>query len=154
MRDQSARIPDRSSCRICSSEQMEALAVEMQTLVLDAAEPVRAGETIKSQQRRAWERLQRPAFWRLRAAWYGEAGCWSGTAIEDMRRRSAARLQKEAKQREHVDKLGTLFAGVAARLQAGTDADFHQHDIDALLHAARALGAGDLPVAGAGAEDD
>lgn len=147
MRDQSARIPDTSSCRICSSEPMS-IAAEMQSVVLHAAEPVQAGETIKSQQRRAWERLSRPSFWRLRAAWYGEAGCWSARAVEDMRRRHAARLQKEAKAREHIDQLGTLFAGVAARLEAAGDSDFHRHDINALLHAARALGALDRPVAG------
>lgn len=147
MRDQVESIHDKSSCRICSSEPMT-IAAEMQTVVLRAAEPVLAGETIKSQQRRAWERLQRPSFWRLRAAWYGEAGCWSARAVEDMRRRDAARRQKEAKARDHIDQLGTLFAGVAARLQAGPHADFHQHDVDALLHAARALGVGDIPLAG------
>jgi hypothetical protein len=148
MRDQKARIQDNQSYSVCSGDPMNTIAAEMRSLVLHAAEPVTAGETIKAQQRRAWERLSRPSFWRLRAAWYGEAGCWSARAVEDMRRRDAARRQKEAKQREHVDKLGTLFAGVAARLQAGPHADFHQHDVDALLHAARALGARPFPVAG------
>lgn len=152
MRDQLESIHDKPSCRVCSGEPMS-IAVEMQSLVLHAAEPVAAGETIKAQQRRAWERLQRPSFWRLRAAWYGEAGCWSARAVEDMRRRDAARLQKEAKARDHAAELGQLFAGIAERLQASPDPEFHREDVAALLDAARALGAEGRPLADPGHED-
>lgn len=137
---------DRSSFRKGPPELTDALALEMQEIVRDAAGSVRAGETVKAQMRRAWERLRRPSWWRLRAAWYGEAGCWSGKAIEDLRRRAAALGEKEAKARDEASELGGLYAAIAARLHE-TDPDFHSHDIAALEQAARRLGAVDRAVA-------
>lgn len=139
---------DKASYRVCSERNgMSVIAAEMRALAQSAAEPVSPGETVKAQQRKAWETLRRPAFWRLRAAWYGEAGCWSAVAVEDMRRRHAERLRKEAKTREQATELGTLFAGIAGRLQASPDAKSYRDDIHELLDAACTLGAGHSAVA-------
>jgi hypothetical protein len=141
MRDNQSGIHDRSSCSFCSGEDMS-IAAEMQAIVQGAAMPVTPGETVKAQQRRAWEALGRPRMWRLRAAWYGEAGCWGGRAIEDLRRRECARCEREANAREHAHALGTLYAGIADRLcSSGTDED--RGRAAALLDLARRLGAED-----------
>lgn len=50
-------MPDRSSLHKGSPDVAETLALEMQQIVRDAAQPIGAGETIKAQMRRAWERL-------------------------------------------------------------------------------------------------
>lgn len=128
-----------------SESDVSAIALEMQRLVRSAAMPVQAGETVKGQQRRAWDALKRPPFWRLRAAWYGEAGCWSAASVEDMRRRDKERREKEARANGQAKELGALYATIAQRL-ASSDADFHSHDVAALLDAARALGALDSTV--------
>lgn len=79
------------------------LAAEMQSLVRDAATPVRGGETVKGQMRRAWSALGRPDFWRVRSAWHGEAGRWTGDAIEDFRARgrqlAATRAERGSQER-------------------------------------------------------
>lgn len=67
------------------------IAVEAQGIVRDAAQPISPGENIKAQMQRAWNALGRPAFWRVRAAWHGEAGRWSAAALEDLRARDRAR---------------------------------------------------------------
>lgn len=67
------------------------ISVEAQGIVHDAAQPVTPGENIKAQMLRAWTALGRPPFWRLRAAWHGEAGRWSAAALEDLRARDKAR---------------------------------------------------------------
>ena len=71
------------------------LSAEAQRLVQSAAEPIRPGETVKAQMRRAWMNLGRPAFWRVKAAWYGEAGCWSAAAMQDLREREARWSSRE-----------------------------------------------------------
>lgn len=118
------------------------IASEMQALVYAAAEPIRPGDTVKAQQRRAWEALQRPAWWRLRAAWYGEADCWSGRAVEDMRKRERARREKEGRARDAAADLGALYASIAKH------PDLDRTRADHLLDLAGSLGAGGRPVAG------
>ncbi len=72
--------------------QQTMLADELRRLVREAAKPVEAGETIKAQIRRAWMTLGRPDYWRVRAAWHGEAGRWTASAVEDFRARAERRL--------------------------------------------------------------
>jgi hypothetical protein len=67
------------------------IAVEAQGIVFDAAKPIFPGEGAKAQMRRAWAALGRPQFWRVRSAWYGEAGVWTAVALEDLRQRDRAR---------------------------------------------------------------
>ena len=153
MREKQSPKHDSASCSVRSDEAVS-LAAEMQGLVYGAAEPVRPGETVKAQQRRAWEALRRPPYWRVRAAWYGEAGCWSGVAVDDMRRRARALRKQEAGTREQARSLEALYATVAERLRASPDAEFHSNDIAALLHAARVFGAVGRPVADAAEEND
>lgn len=141
MRDHRSGFSDGPSCRVCSKEPMS-IAAEMQHVVYLAAEPVRAGDTVKAQQRRAWEALRRPAFWRLRAAWYGEADCWSARAVEDMRQRDLARREREGRARDAAEDLGALYAAIARHPDVGGARADH------LLDLARACGAGDRPVAG------
>jgi hypothetical protein len=85
----------------------EELACELRRLVREAAQPVAAGESIKGQIRRAWIALGRPDFWRVRAAWHGEAGKWTASAVEDFRARAERRqVRAPAKQTERHDMSG------------------------------------------------
>ena len=122
---------DKASFKVGSDHKelgVTAIALEMRRLAREAAVPVHPGETIKAQQRRGWEALKRPPFWRFRAAWYGEAGCWSAVAFEDLRRRNAERRKKEAKARETAMGLSEIYRTAAERLRE-IDADFHGAEI-------------------------
>lgn len=112
MRDYRSGNHDGSSCRVCSGDDMS-IGSEMQAIVWGAAEPIQPGDTVKAQQRRAWAALRNPPWWRLRAAWYGEADCWSARAVEDMRQRDRARREREAKLRDAAEDLGALYARIA-----------------------------------------
>jgi hypothetical protein len=138
MRDHQSGIHDGSSCSVCSGEE-GMIAAEMQALVHGAAVPVMPGDTVKAQQRRAWEALGRPTWWRLRAAWYGEAECWSAAAVEDMRRRERARREREANARDQARELGSVYAGIVDRMLAD-GANVDSPEVARLLDAARALG--------------
>lgn len=126
------RMRDRSSC-----QPEQALAREMQAIVKDAAQPVSPGETVKGQMRRAWNELRRPPFWRVRAAWWGEAGKWVASAVEDFRRRSdELRQRRQHRQRNdaatflaQVDRLERLRQALSA-----ADPAFYRDEIDALEH--------------------
>jgi len=67
---------DRSSFRKCSEmDAMSAVALDAQRMAREAAHPVEAGETVKAQMRRSAQNLRYPVGdWRVKAAWYGEAG--------------------------------------------------------------------------------
>ena len=132
---------ERSSFNLCSEQEtMSALALEMQDIVRNAAMPVRPGDTIKGQMNRAWRALQTPPFWRIKAAWYGEAGCWDGAAIEDMRARDARRRrEKERLAREEAALASARVSSLRARLLT-TDPEFHEADVPALDQALRAIG--------------
>jgi hypothetical protein len=107
-------------------EMSASIASEAQRLVMGAAEPVSAGETVKAQMRRAWERLGRPSWWRIRAAWYGEASCWSAAALEDLRNRAG---RWSDKQRESGRAEAENLAAVLSR--------FLEADAPAAPHLAR-----------------
>lgn len=142
---------DKASFNVRSGEVVTSvdIAHEMRGIALRAAEPVSAGETVKAQQRRAWEALRRLPFWRVRAAWYGEAGCWSAVAVDEMRRLDAERRKKEAKGREAANELAAILATAAERLRV-VDPDFYREQIAQHERAARALGAPDRAVAETG----
>src|ERR1700710_576758 len=78
------------------------IAEEMQSIVRQAAQPVAPGDTIKAQMVRSWERLGRPAWWRLKAAWYGEAATFSAQAARDMQQRYLRWRDAEARRAEHA----------------------------------------------------
>lgn len=138
---------DRLPFQVCSREESmsHSIAFEAQKIVRDAASPVPPGETVKGQMRRAASALGFPGgHWRVRAAWNGEAGCWSAKAFEDLRERYAAwdrkqRALADAKKRNAA----AVFAALAGRLEATEDADFHRNEIAALCDLARRLGDSD-----------
>ena len=137
---------DKSSFKLCSDGDrgMSALAGEMRGIVQRAAAPVVPGDTVKTQMRRAWQALGRPPFWRLRAAWYGEAAGWSARAVDDLRRRN---LEREARALEHANKAAATLHSLRAAYAAG-DADFHREQIVALDAALAEMGDRPRPVDG------
>ena len=142
MRDSRAEIHDKASFQQRSQGEFmsEALAIEARSIVRGAAEPITAGETVKAQMRRAWTALGRPPMWRLRAAWYGEAGSWSAAAFEDLRGRYRAWCEKQeregrARTSTEIERLAGLRSFLAA-----TDPDFHRDTIARLDEALRDLG--------------
>lgn len=122
---------DRSSFSTCS----HALADEAQRIARAAAEPVPAGETVKGQLRRAWMNLGRPAMWRVRAAWYGEAGSWSAAAFEDFRARY--RAHRERRERRGLADAADVIAMHIRTIEAlhAIDPDYHSDTIAALERA-------------------
>jgi hypothetical protein len=134
---------DKESFLVRSPSQVaRAIADEARSIVMRAAEPIPAGDTVKTQMRRAWERLGRPSWWRMRAAWYGEAGCWSATAIEEFRLRASRwqnRQEAAAREEAHV-----LAAVLGRFLEADASAGAHvaSEDLDAARSLVRRLGHG------------
>lgn len=118
---------DKISFHICSRQadhMNTAIATEARDIVWAAAEPVRPGELVKTQMRRSWENLGRPAWWRLKAAWYGEAGSFSAAAIADLQNRyttwkasEARRAQQAAATRELIRNNGRRAAVENARAE-------------------------------------
>lgn len=104
---------DNPSYKFCSREDevSQSIAAEAQRMVFEAAMPVTPGKSIKAQLRDAARALgYRDGDWRIRAAWYLEAGCWSSEAIELLR------MRYEEMQRKRCD--------AKARRQAKQETDF------------------------------
>jgi hypothetical protein len=117
----------------------DGLSLELRALVFDAARPVAPGESIKGQMRRAHANLGYPPWWRLRSAWYGEAGRWTARIVEDFRQRHRALEAKRKRQDalridEAQDKAAVYLARLDRLRQAlvVADADFFGPDIDAI----------------------
>jgi hypothetical protein len=117
------------------------LALEAEQLVKDAAAPCKPGEKIKAQLNRACERLgYHSDRWRVRAAWYREAGCWSASALEELRSRAAAwKERRDSLTQAKLDKYGAIDAALADRLET-LDPDFYRAEIARLRDAVRRLG--------------
>lgn len=118
------------------------ISSEMREIVRDAAAPVKAGETVKGQQRRAWENLGRPPYWRVRKAWFGHAGNWVAAAVEDFRTRHHELQEKRARREAAERAAGRVEAAdYAARLDrlrmalTNADEDFYRAEINALRFA-------------------
>ena len=143
MRDKEFGIHAGSSFRQRSrsdAEMSEALAIEAQQIVRNAAQPVESGETVKAQMRRAWAALGRPPFWRVRAAWYGAAGSWSAAAFDDLRDRYDRWAKRmEVKGRARADNTREQLAALRAQL-AHADPDFHRDTIAQVDETLRRLG--------------
>jgi hypothetical protein len=97
------------SYKVCSreGEVSQSIAAELQGYVFEAAKPVTPGRNIYSQMRDAARALgYSDGDWRIKAAWYGEAGNWSAKAVDTLRqryevmkrKRAEAEAQKQAKQ--------------------------------------------------------
>lgn len=135
---------DKLSFHKCSQDEegtVSTLATDMKTIVYAAADP-RPGETVKAQIRKAWAALGFPSFWRVKAAWYGEAGCWSGEAVRDFQVRDAARRRKEEAAREHANQAVASLVALRGQYLAAPDADFHREQVVAIDAALAAMGHG------------
>ena len=121
----------------------QAIAFEARNIVQEAAGPVPAGKNIKWQLRAACRALGYPdGHWRIRAAWYGEAASWSAVALEELRARYRRWSEKQERLADAEErKLATVFEALASRLEGGSDAEFHQADVDALRAVVRRIGA-------------
>lgn len=127
-----------------STDMSASIAREAKGIVRCAAAPVSPGEGIKAQMTRAWKELGRPAWWRLRAAWYGEAGSWSAVAMDDLRERERRRSQRIASASASAVKLAEQYLTAAARLES-IDAEFYSENIEGLRALARTLGQRSAP---------
>lgn len=88
-----------------------------------------AGRTIKAQQNDAARNLCYPiGHWRVKAAWKGEAGCWSAAAVEEFNYRFEAWKLRSAP----APTLQDAFKALHAALANSHDPDFNKPAIDAL----------------------
>lgn len=116
------------------------IAADMQSIVFAASEPIRPGESVKAQIRRAWEALGRPPHWRARAAWYREAGCWSGQAVRDFEARDHKRRLKEKAAQQHARHAADALLALRDQYHTARDQDFHREQLVAIDAALAAMG--------------
>ncbi len=100
------------------------ISFDLQSLARSTAEPVRPGESIGAQINKVWERWGRPPFWRVKAAWYGEAGCFSAAAARDIQDRFVRWRKAEARRAASAAQTETLLRAQREReqLEATRDA--------------------------------
>ena len=129
----SADMRSKWALRNCSrAELQDNIAQEMRKTVIEAAEPGVPGEGVKSTLQRAHRNLGRPKFWRVRAAWKGEAGDWAGWALDDFRERiDALRRQRRKRDLKEAADVGNRIASLRSAL-AQADPDFFGPEVDAL----------------------
>lgn len=101
------------------------IAAELQNMVYEAAGSIEPGESIKAQINRAWVNLGRPAFWRVRRAWYGNGGNWTATALEDFRARH--KVWKARQKARGCEQRDVALARLVALRGALADSDPHFH---------------------------
>lgn len=141
-----------SSFRKCShseSEAMSAIAIDAQNMVRSAAHPVVAGETVKAQMRKAALNLRYPAGdWRVKAAWYGEAGSWGAALFRDFEERFRA-WQAKQNVRANTIRSDALSSLAALRdAYASIDPEAHREQIEGIERALLAAGYQPNPVGG------
>lgn len=137
-------MPSKCSYKFCSRKERpvsSTIAVEAQEIVRAAAMPIPAGETIKGQLRRAARALgYRDGDWRIKAAWYSEAGSWSAEAFEELRVRHREWREKQTRLADLEQKtLAATLAAFASQLEAGQDAGFSSAQADGLRRLADQL---------------
>lgn len=122
------------------------IADEAQSMVFEAAGHVPAGKGIYWQMRQSSRELgysRDGVHWRVRAAWYGEAECWSAKAFEELRKRfsewKAKRKRLSDNALDNVALVAALkYETMADRLEQ-QDESFHRVDIDNLRNMADRL---------------
>ena len=113
-------MPDKSSSHLRliwsqgAKDMSEAIAAEIRTICRHASEPIRAGETVKEQIRRAWMALDRPAFWRVRSGFYGEGGTWSAAAVADFQARYRTLMGRRVRAADAARAVDRVKQGKAA----------------------------------------
>ena len=133
---------DKYSLSKCSGgDEMNTIATDAKFFVQEAAKPVQPGDTVKAQMNRAAEHLgYKRGYWRIKDAWYGEAGCWSAKAFEDLKRRYCAwKGRQEARAHQEADVLALRLNSLKGALNA-SDPDFHRNEIDQIERALRGMG--------------
>ena len=114
-------MPDKSSSHLRliwsqgAKDMSEAIAAEIRTICRHASEPIRAGETVKEQIRRAWTALDRPAFWRVRSG-------FAARAVDRVKQGKAAPTNVELARDDYRTLIARLEAVEAALRLRGPDA--------------------------------
>lgn len=135
--DQKSPIHARSAFQKCSHTELEAMsavALDAQRMVRAAAHPLEPGDTVKAQMRRASQNLRYVAGdWRVKAAWYGEAGCWGAALFRDFEERFHAwdaRRQRRADAQQSTAE--AALVGLRSALAAHPDEDFFRSAIESI----------------------
>lgn len=98
----------------------QAIADEARTIVRQAAKPIMPGQTVGAQIDAACKALGYPrGSWRITAAWYGNAGCWSAAAITELQKRFVS--WRDAQDRRSADALATERVRQAASRRAALE---------------------------------
>jgi len=127
----------RALSKCSQSEIQESIAQEMREAVIEAAQPAVPGESVKATLLRAHRNLGSTKFWRVRAAWKGEAGDWSATAVEEFRGKlNALRVERDKRKYAAATVMGQRLRAMRDGLQR-TDPEFFGSEIDALSWALR-----------------
>lgn len=129
---------DRSSFNIRSSvepDAMSAIAAEAEFMVKNAAAPLVAGETVKAQMNRAARNLRYvPGDWRVKAAWYREAGCWGAATFRDLQERYTKwRERQEARANARSSDATAALRALYFRY-AETNPELFREQMDAIEH--------------------
>lgn len=132
------------SFRKSSSSELDAMsgiASDAQMMVRAAAHPVEAGETVKAQMNRAATNLRYSAGdWRVKAAWYGEAGSWGAAMFRDFEERfNAWKARQEKRSNASEASTATFMAAMCERLSRSGEA-VDREQAKALADALRAMG--------------
>jgi hypothetical protein len=88
------------------------LADRLHFIVTDAANPLRAGDTVMAQIIRAQANLGAPKMWRVKSAWWRDGShAWSAQAAVDFEHRYQALLDRRRKQADHERAKAELIEG-------------------------------------------
>ncbi len=95
-----------------------AIRDDARQMVFHAAGIIRPGQTVKSQINAACKALGLPpGNWRVTAAWYNQAGCWSAAAIHDLQQRYLKWREIEARRAASTAQTEALIRAQRERQQ-------------------------------------
>jgi hypothetical protein len=152
MSESQESISERSSFRKGSRSELDAMssvALDAQRMARDAAHPLEPGDTIKAQMNRAAANLRYPlGDWRVKAAWYGEAGSWGAAMFRDFEERFHAwRRRQEEKANVRRSDAATALAELR-EVYARVDAAGYREQIEGIERALIELGITPSPLSG------
>lgn len=128
---------------------MSAIALDAQKMVRAAAHPLEVGETIKAQQNRAALNLRySPGDWRIKAAWYGEAGSWGAALFRDFEERFNAWKARQERQSEAARTNAAATMAALCEALSRTGEAVHREQAEAIQRALSAAGLGSLHLGG------
>jgi hypothetical protein len=137
------------TCSHSETEAVSAIALDAQKMARAAAQPLQAGETVKAQMRRAALNLKYPVGdWRIKAAWYGEAGSWGAALFRDFEDRFHAwKAKQEQRSGSNRDRAAAALAALRETL-ARDGSPVLSQQIEGIERALRSAGIEPLPVGG------